>query len=134
MTGRSIIPEVLMTKADVALSSANALLALDDVDGATNRAYYAMFDAARAALMVSGAPIDQDIGRTQSGLITAFGLHLVKSGTVDREMGRTLNRAHEVRLLADYTDRSVGLNDARQMVQGAERFFTAIRDAFFSVR
>lgn len=35
-----------MAKADTACSSARALLDLGDVDGAANRAYYAMFDAA----------------------------------------------------------------------------------------
>jgi uncharacterized protein (UPF0332 family) len=49
-----------MAKADTACSSARALLDLGDVDGAANRAYYAMFDA---ALLVSGAPVEPDIGR-----------------------------------------------------------------------
>lgn len=44
-----------MDKAEPACASACALLDLGDVDGACNRAYYAMFDAARAALLVSGA-------------------------------------------------------------------------------
>lgn len=38
-----------MAKARRARDSAQALLDLGDVDGACNRAYYAMFDAARAA-------------------------------------------------------------------------------------
>jgi uncharacterized protein (UPF0332 family) len=40
----------LMTKAARAVASAQALLELGDADGASNRAYYAMFDAARAAM------------------------------------------------------------------------------------
>lgn len=43
-----------MAKAETACSSARVLLELGDVDGASNRAYYAMFDAARAALLASG--------------------------------------------------------------------------------
>ena len=43
-------PQELMAKADRALASAKLLLDSGDVDGACNRAYYAMFDAARAAL------------------------------------------------------------------------------------
>ncbi|WP_237574056.1 MULTISPECIES: HEPN domain-containing protein [Burkholderiaceae] len=39
-----------MAKAKRAYASARVLLGLGDVDGAVNRAYYAMFDAARAAL------------------------------------------------------------------------------------
>jgi uncharacterized protein (UPF0332 family) len=48
--------DALMMKAETALSSARALLDIGDVDGAVNRAYYAMFDAARAALMKSLSP------------------------------------------------------------------------------
>jgi uncharacterized protein (UPF0332 family) len=40
----------LFTKAQTAAASARILLNAGDVDGACNRAYYAMFDAARAAL------------------------------------------------------------------------------------
>ena len=39
-----------MGKADRALTSAPTLLAAKDCDGACNSAYYAMFDAAHAAL------------------------------------------------------------------------------------
>ena len=69
-----LTPGVQMAKA------ARALFDLNDVDGACNRAYYAMFDAARAALLASGAPVQPDIGKTHSGLIAAFGQHLVKNG------------------------------------------------------
>ena len=65
-----------MAKADRACASSRVLLDVGDVDGACNRAYYAMFDAARAALLASGAPVAPDIGRTHSGLIGAFSHHL----------------------------------------------------------
>lgn len=77
MSNRQLTPVALMAKANTACSSARALLNLGDVDGAANRAYYAMFDAARAALLASGAPVEPDIGRTHSGLIGAFGNFLV---------------------------------------------------------
>lgn len=40
----------IMHKAEKALASARILLDANDSDGATNRAYYAMFDATIAAL------------------------------------------------------------------------------------
>jgi len=43
--------DTLLNKANIALSSAKLLLHSGDADGACNRAYYTMFDAARAALM-----------------------------------------------------------------------------------
>jgi uncharacterized protein (UPF0332 family) len=48
-----------MEKASRAVASARLLLDASDVDGACNRAYYAMPDAARAraALIQSGAPV-----------------------------------------------------------------------------
>ena len=41
----------LMAKAVQAATSAKVLLDTGDADGACNRAYYALFDAARAALL-----------------------------------------------------------------------------------
>ncbi|KXK48032.1 MULTISPECIES: HEPN domain-containing protein [Nitrosomonas] len=130
MSNRQLTPGILMAKADTACSSARALLNLGDVDGATNRAYYAMFDAARAALLASGAPVESNIGRTHSGLIGAFSNFLVKNGPVSKEVGRLLNRAHEIRLVADYKGDSVKLADAREIVEQAEIFVTTIRANF----
>lgn len=50
----------LMAKAIQAAASARVLLEIGDADGACNRAFYAMFDAARAALLASG----HDVGKT----------------------------------------------------------------------
>lgn len=125
-----LTPEALMAKAVRACASARALLDLYDVDGACNRAYYAMFDAARAALLASGAPVKPDIGKTHSGLISAFGGHLVKNGPISKEMGRLLKRAEEIRIVADYKSDSVELVDAREMVEQAEVFVATIRAEF----
>lgn len=115
----------LMQKADRALASARLLLDAGDTDGACNRAYYAMFDAARAALASEDAP---EITRTHNGLIAAFGLQLVKPQRVPKELGRMLNRAEEVRLLADYTGGSVEPADARELLSQAKVFVNAMRD------
>jgi len=55
-----------------------------------------MFDAARAALASEAEP---EATRTHNGLIAAFGLRLIKTGRLPKELGRMLNRAEEVRLL-----------------------------------
>lgn len=55
----------LMGKAGQALASARLLLDAGDPDGACNRGYYAMFDAARAALISAGA----EIGKTHKGVL-----------------------------------------------------------------
>lgn len=119
----------LMTKAHIACESARVLLELQDSDGACNRAYYAMFDAARAALMATNAEIPLHIGKTHSGVLTAFSQHLVKNGPVPRDIGRLLKQAEEIRLIADYSGDSITLDDARALVDKAEIFV----DTLFSI-
>jgi len=111
-----------MAKAAQAAASAKVLLDIGDADGASNRAYYAMFDAARAALLAAGF----EASKTHNGVLNAFSHHLVKNGSVQREMGRALKHAETVRLVADYKGDSVELSDAREMVKQAEIFVTAI--------
>jgi uncharacterized protein (UPF0332 family) len=53
MTGRHP-PKTYMRKAETALSSARRNLQAGDGDGACDRAYYAMFNAAHAALFALG--------------------------------------------------------------------------------
>lgn len=116
----------LLQKAERALTSARILLDLGDVDGACNRAYYAMFDAARAALIATNAPTVPEIAKTHSGLITAFSLHLVKSGQVPVEFGKAFNRVADIRLVADYTGDEVDSETARWSVDQSGRFVAEI--------
>lgn len=112
-------------KADVALRSAHRLLELDDLDGTTNRAYYAMFDAARAALLWAKVPIESI--KSHSSIISAFGMHLVKTGMVDPSLGKAFNRAEDLRLLADYSDGPVEPEHVQRLVADAEIFVSTLR-------
>ena len=47
-------------------------------------------------------------------------------------MGRLLNRAHEIRLVADYNGDSVEPADAKEIVDHAETFIAAMRTQFMS--
>lgn len=115
----------LIAKAEQACDSAAILLEHGDVDGACNRAYYATFDAARSALLATG--VDQASIRTHAGLISAFGLRLVNDGRLDRELGHGLNRAHEIRLIADYTGDVVDHALAAWLVGQSRAFVAAMR-------
>jgi uncharacterized protein (UPF0332 family) len=59
-------------------------------------------------------------------LIAAFGQYVVKAGRLPAELGRSLNRAHEVRLLADYSGDPVDIQQAGEMVRGATAFILAV--------
>jgi uncharacterized protein (UPF0332 family) len=117
---------VFMNKAQSALRAARLLLDNGYADDACNRAYYAMFDGARAALLVVGAPVQAEEARTHRGLISAFGQYVVKPGRLPAGFGKALNRAHEVRLLADYSGEPVEIEQAAELVHGATEFITAV--------
>lgn len=120
----------LMTKAHRAVASANKLLEDSDSDGACNRAYYAMFDAARAALIASHAPVPPEIAKTHSGLIAAFSLHLVKPNLFPIDLGRALNRAEDLRRVADYKGDAIEIEEAQWAVQQAQEFVNEVEKRF----
>jgi len=116
----------VMEKARQALTSAKLLFDSGDTDGAANRAYYAMFDAAIAALSWVGADLEKSPPKTHSGLIASFGQNLVLRGLLSSELGRALNRVQELRLTADYLAEPVSLDKAQWAIQEADRFVDAI--------
>jgi uncharacterized protein (UPF0332 family) len=122
----------LMAKARRALASSQKLLQDKDGDGACNRAYYAMFDAARAALIASKAPVPPEIAKTHSGLIAAFSLHLVKPNLFPIDLGRSLNRTEDLRLVADYKGDSIDAEEAQWAVQQAQAFVDEVEKRFMA--
>lgn len=76
---------------------ARELLAKGEWDDAVSRAYYAAFHAAQAALLTEGQR-----GETHKGLITLFGLLLVKTGKFDKKWGKFLASLKDDREAGDY--------------------------------
>ena len=113
----------LIGKAERALESARLLRARGDTDGACDRAYYAMFDAARAALLRVG----DDLPKTHSGTATLFGQHLVKPGLLPDHLGRDLNRVEELRNIADYTVDKVDIAHTDDAIAKADVFLKTVR-------
>ena len=124
--------EGLLQKASTALSSAKLLLQSGDADGACNRAYYTMFDAARAALMAFQKTDEVLTIKTHSGLISSFSLQLVKPDLIDIELGKALNKVEDLRLIADYRGDAITLDDAGWAVEQAQIFLMTVRSRFFS--
>ena len=117
----------LFKKAQIALESSELLISSGDHDGGCNRAYYAMFDAARAALLVSKSVTDLSTIKTHSGLITTFSLSLVKTGHVSVELGKSINKVEDLRLLADYIGEDIALEQAQWALKEARAFVLALQ-------
>jgi uncharacterized protein len=121
-------PETYIRKAERAVSAARLLLKAQNTEGACNRAYYAMFDAAHAALLAAKVPNAEASIKTHSGLLGAIGKHLVQAGLIDAEHGRSFNQVQRLRHLADYTGDSIGLDEAAWALAQAEAFVAAIKE------
>lgn len=122
-----MMPEHYLAKAERALASARLLLRDGDLEGTCNRAYHAMFDAAQAALLRHQTGLNPAETRTHSGLITAFGRYLIKTGLLAPELGRAFNQVERIRLLADYTGEPIDLEKAVWVVEQAAIFVAAMR-------
>jgi uncharacterized protein (UPF0332 family) len=122
-----LTPADLLDRAERALKSAELLLVSGDLNGACNRAYYAMFDAARAALATVQPPPASEAIKTHSGLISAFSLQLVKSGRIPVELGKSLSKVSDMRLIADYSDEEVSSDRAGWAIEQAKAFVKAMR-------
>jgi uncharacterized protein (UPF0332 family) len=116
----------LLVRARRSVVSAKLLFDDGDLSGASNRAYYAMFDAARAALSTGSAPVEAETIKTHSGLIAAFSLRLIKTGLVPVQYGKWLRQADQVRLVADYSDAEVDRDLATTVIDKAHDFVEAI--------
>jgi uncharacterized protein (UPF0332 family) len=119
-------PSELFYKANVAIKSSELLLSSGDLDGACNRAYYAMFDAARASLLQTGVIADLSTIKTHNGLVTAFSLHLVKTGKVSVDLGKAFNKVEDLRLVADYRGDEVDKEKATWALEQAKAFVKAL--------
>jgi uncharacterized protein (UPF0332 family) len=113
----------LWNKARDAATEARLLFEADRYDGACSRAYYAMFNAARAILIAEG--IEPGSIKTHKTVQRLFSLHFVGKGLFDEDDGRALRRAGESRNLADYDDVNIGRTRALAVMEAMERFMAA---------
>jgi uncharacterized protein (UPF0332 family) len=116
----------LIARAKRSAASAKILFDVGDMSGTCNRAYYAMFDAARAALLASKAPLKSEVIKTHSGLIAAFSLHLIKPGRIPAVYGRSLRQVDQIRLIADYSDEEPDPETALSSIDQANHFVEAV--------
>ena len=115
--------KALMAKARESLASAKADLEAGRLNGASSRAYYAMFHAARAALEMRGMATG---GQRHGTIISRFGRTFVKHGPLDPALGRALNKTLELRKEGDYDLASPDIQDVKAALRDAEGLVDAI--------
>lgn len=107
----------LVEKAKRSLRSSRNVLEDGDCDFAVSRAYYAMFYAAKAALLARG------VSRSKhSGVIAAFGEVFVRTGALDRAHHDALRGAFTDRGEADYGRGFPGRDEVERRLTQASEF------------
>jgi hypothetical protein len=100
------------------LEAAKLLFEKDMLEDAVNRAYYAFFHAAKAMINVLGFD-----AKTHSGLISEFGLRIIKTNLLDKKFGEYFRRAFEMRESSDYEIGVVFSEDEVQtLIKNAQDF------------
>lgn len=84
-------------------------------------AYYAMLNAARAAL----SELDEH-AKTHSGTWTLFSERFVATGAFDQDVYKFAGRAQEARQEGDYEAKPLSPEPARELLDAAERFVAAV--------
>jgi len=116
--------EAMLDRAHDSLSMAQGGMRDGLFNNALAEAYYAMFHAARAALAARELHFAK-----HSGVISAFGSELAKSGLIPVQMHRHLIDAFNDRLKATYDyEMIVAEAKAAKTLQRAEEFVAAIEE------
>ena len=111
-----------LTRAKKALLAAKTLLENQLYQDCVSRSYYAVLHAAKAALTMVGVEPE-----SHHAVRRMFGLHLVKSGKIEKEFAAILTAQQEDREIGDY-DIYVEIEQARaaKSVLKAEKFIQRI--------
>ncbi len=108
-----------LAKAHSLLAQVSALNPATHAEAIVHVAYYAMFHAATGLLLATkgAAP------RRHTSVVGEVGLLVKAMGESGRRQGRAFNRAHDLRVLADYAvEGSVLAETARELVVDARAF------------
>ncbi len=116
--------EILSTKAETFLRTAERAMSDGDYDSCASRCYYAMFIMAQAALLTKNLS-----SSSHKGVISLFAEHFAKMGILESHMGRTLNYAYKKRIIGDYgVSLSIAQDEAEDLLDAARDFVGKVKD------
>ena len=111
-----------LAKSKEKLVVARSLLKLKDYEDAVSRAYYCVFHAAQAMLLTEGLS-----AHTHQGLISLFSSHFIKTGKLEKKLGKYLVELKDDRERSDYEIYStIDKETATQSIKEADEFLKGI--------
>lgn len=122
MNERKRIIEYWRKRARECLDDAKLLLENKRLYSAVNRIYYALFYQVSALLLAKGLSFSK-----HSGVLAAFNREFVKTGKIDKELGKFYNRMFEHRKTGDYGELvEFEEEDVKDWIRKAEEFLDAV--------
>ena len=113
-----------LEKAHGKLNAARVLYENKIYEDCVSRAYYSMFHAAKAVLLLKGIK-----PKKHRGVIQKFGLEFVNEGYISRVLGKAFSTAREDREYADYDVYvEITKEEAETTINDAEQFLEAIEN------
>ena len=113
-----------LNRAGKALLAAKTLLENQLYEDCVSRAYYAVLHAAKAALVTTGVEPE-----SHSAVRRLFGLHLVKTGKIEKDFAKILTAEQEDREIGDYDIHiEIEQDTAQKRVLDAEKFVERINN------
>lgn len=89
-----------------------------------NRVYYAMFYSVLALLIYEPYSSSK-----HSGVLSYFNRHFIKEGIFEKELGRYINEAFELRQQEDYREyTTLNVEQITPYIEKADRFIKAVKD------
>lgn len=117
-------PATWLEMAESKLENSRQIFDIGLYDDAVSRAYYAMFYAAKAALLSEGIDL-----RRHSAAVTKFRELFVITGRVDADYLRYLGRAQSARERSDYAPFApLDKNGAKEVLDAAEAFIRKVKE------
>lgn len=87
--------------------------------------YYAVYHAAKAALLIKGV-----VPKSHEGVERLFSLYYVKTNEIEIDIGRIIGRLMKLREEADYYPESTfRLKDSIEAIEMADRFVESIKNS-----
>lgn len=108
------------------LTAAHLLLEKQLYDDSISRAYYAAFLGTKGLLMLMG-----ETTKSHSGVVTLFGLKVVKAGYLDRKYAKILTELSDARQKSDYQPLIwFTEEDAQNLLNNAIEYLDNIKELF----
>lgn len=113
-----------LDQAEEEFNAANLLFGKGFYREAISRAYYSMFHAAQALLVIKKV-----YPKSHKGVIQKFGEEFVKPGLLERRMGHILSQAESMRLKADYdVGVKIDKEECEEILENCEFFISQIKE------